>query len=276
VAFKYWLFITSCIIALLGNTISTDLSVGKAWADILHVPDFVTFVPPGNFAGVSAPMSSLAEARKSAVGNVVRQILGSIGARYHHSYVDNVSGNVRGKGPERIIDDRLIGITHGIVLDVEQNVVQSSWSRDRAGKYVYFVLVWYPEKLISRMRRLSKGAKIIASPISMHDGYVRLKISEVNGVAVTLSSANVKVHKRNRFAKAITLFFWRVPSESELNHSVSFDPVKVCGNSKPVELSLERSRKDFADYLVGAEFKIMAVFKGHDEIGRHVSLTVTF
>ena len=221
-------------------------------------------------------MPSLAEARKSAIGDVVRQILGSIGVKYNHSYVDHVSGNVRGKGPERIIDDRLSGIAHGIVLNVEKNIVKSSWSYDGSGEYVYFVLVWYPEKLISKMRKLSKGAKVIVSPISVHNEYVRLKISEVNGVAATLSSADVKVRKRNKFAKAITLFFWRVPSESEHNYSVYFDPVRICGNSKPVELSFERFRKKFSDYLLGTEFKIMAVLKGYDEIGRSVNVGVTF
>ena len=274
--FRYGLIITCCIAALLGNTISANSLAGESRANSLKVPDFVTFVAPGHFAGVSAPMPSLAEARKSAVGDVVRQILGSIGVKYNHRYVDHVSGNVRGQGPKRIIDDRLSGIAHGIVLNVEQNLVQSSWSYDSSGKYVYFVLVRYPEKLISKMRRLSKGAKVIASTISMHDGYVRLKISEVNGVAVTLSSANVKVHKKNKFAKAITLFFWRVPTKSEHNYSVSFDPVQVCGNSKQFEMSLERSQKDFSDYLLGADFERIAVLKGHDEIGRPVNVGVIF
>jgi len=274
--FKYRIVAMFFIVVMFGNAISTDFNIGKSWAVIFHVPDFVTSVPPGHFSGVSVPMPSLAEARKSASGDVVRQILGSIGVKYNHSYVDHVTGNVRGQGPERIIDDRLSGIAHGIVLNVEKNVVKSSWSRDSSGKYVYFVLVWYPEKLISEMRRLSKGAKIIASPISEHDGHIRLKISEVNGVAATLSSADVKVRKKNRFAKAITLFFWRVPSGSKQNHSVFFDPVIVCGNSKLVELSLERFRKNFADYLLGASFERVAVLKGYDEIGRPVSLSVTF
>ena len=122
------------------------------------------------------------------------------------------------------------------------------------------------------MRRLSKGAKVIASTISMNDASVRLKISEINGVSVTMSSADIKILKRNRFAKAITLFLFRVPQNTEQNYSVHFDPVKVCGNSKQTELSLQEFRKNLADYLLGAKFKTTAVLKGYDEIGMPVSI----
>jgi len=57
-------------------------------------------VPQSHFAGISSPCRSIAEARRSAINDVVRQILGSIGAEYEHSYVDKVSGNVRGQGPQ--------------------------------------------------------------------------------------------------------------------------------------------------------------------------------
>ena len=167
-------------------------------------------------------------------------------------------------------------VARGVVLGVERNIMKSFCARDGSGQNVYFVLVRYPDKLISELRRLSKGAKVISSAKSMRDGYVRLKISEVNGVAVTLSSVDVKVRKRNRFAKAITLFLWHVPSESEQNYLFYFDPVKLRGSSRQVELSLEKIRKNFADYLLGAEFEKTAVLKGHDEIVRPINLRVSF
>ena len=76
-------------------------------------------------SGVSAPMPSLTEARRGAVDDVVRQVLGSIGGQYDHQYVDMVSGSVRGRGPEREVNDRLSGVAHGVVLGVEQNTVKS-------------------------------------------------------------------------------------------------------------------------------------------------------
>ena len=70
-----------------------------------QVPLFVTSIPSGHFAGVSAPMPSLAEARRGAVDDVVRQVLGAIGVQYDHQYVDMVSGRVSGRGPARKVND---------------------------------------------------------------------------------------------------------------------------------------------------------------------------
>ena len=240
----------------------------------LKVPGFITSVPSEHFSGVSEPSNSLAKARKSAIDDVIRQILGSISTKYDHNHFDRISGNI--KNIQRVIHDKLSGTAHGIVLDVERNIVKSSWLKNDSGNFIYFVLVYYPEHKIQEMRRLSKGAKVIASTISMNDASVRLKISEINGVSVTMSSADIKILKRNRFAKAITLFLFRVPQNTEQNYSVHFDPVKVCGNSKLIQLSIERCRKNLADYLLGAEFKTMAVLKGYDEIGRAVSLRIAF
>lgn len=240
----------------------------------LKFPGFITSVPAEHFSGVSEPSNSLAKARKSAIGDVIRQILGSISTQYDHNYFDRISGNVR--NIQRVIHDKLSGTAHGIVLDVERNIVRSTWLKDDSGKFVYFILVYYPEQKIQKMRRLSKGAKVIASIISKNDGYIRLKISEINGVAVTLSSAYIKILRRNKFAKAITLFLFRVPQNTEQNYSVCFDSVKVCGNSKQTDLSLKDFRKNFADYLLGADFERATVLKGHDEIGRPISLWIAF
>jgi len=240
----------------------------------LEVPLFVTNVPKEHFAGISEPLNSLAKARKSAIDNVIQQILGSIETKYDYKYFNRVYGNIR--NIQRVIDDKLSGTAHGIVLDVERNIVNSFWLMDGSGKFVYFVLVYYPEQKIREMRRLSKGAQVIASVTSNQNGHVRLKISEINGVEVTMSSADIKIRKRNKFAKAVTLFLWRVPSGSVQNYSVNLDPVKVCGNSKHTELSLDKIRKKLADYLLGADFERIVMLKGHDEIGRPISIEFAF
>jgi hypothetical protein len=148
--------------------------------------------------------------------------------------------------------------------------VKSSWLTDVLGKYIYFVLVCYPGEKIQEMRRLSKGAKIIAIAVSENDNYAELKISEINGVSVVISSAEITVIKKNRFAKAITLFFWQVPSELEYKISVPITPLKLCSNSKQVRLSMDKFQKNFSDYLFGVELKRIVVLSGHDEIGRPV------
>ena len=72
----------------------------------LQVPSFFVKVPKEHFAGVSEPCKSLAEARKSAIYDVARQVLGSIGSRYSHRFVFDSSGNP--KNPQVSIQDNLL------------------------------------------------------------------------------------------------------------------------------------------------------------------------
>jgi hypothetical protein len=268
----------SLIVSLLG---ATELISGSSEqthhsnANGLKVPSYLTDVPPGHFAGVSTPSKSLAEARKSAIGDLVRQILGAIGVKYNHNYFDEVSGNVR--NPLRVVDDKLSGNAQGIVLDVERSIVRSSWLTEASGKYIYLALVHYPEEKIEEMRRLSKGAKIIAYvfPDSGSED-IRLKVSEANGVKVILTSVDITVCKHNRFSKAISLFVWSVPEGSEHSFSVAIEPVLVCGSSFEFKLNVANCTKGIGDYLLGAELKRILVFKGHDELGRLVSARVEF
>ena len=134
----------------------------------------------------------------------------------------------------------------------------------------------YPDRLIAEMRRLSKGARVVASVISDNGCSVRLKVTEVNNVSVLLSSANVTINRRNRFAKSISYFVWKVPSGSTCNVSVAFDSVRVSGCSCEVLLAFDGFEKEFYDYLLGAKFERVAVLTGHDELGRAVSVRVPF
>jgi len=236
----------------------------------------VTSVPKGHFAGVSAPCKTLSEARKWAVDDVVRQLLSAVNIEYDHHYSDRVSGNVRGKGPKRVVDDRLSKVAKGVVLGVERNIVKSSWCLDKAGRHVYFILIRYPDKLIAEMRRLSMGAKVVASVVSDSRDFVKVRVTEVNGVSAVLSSADVIVRRRNRFAKLISYYVVHVSKGSEQRMTVAVEPVRVCGNSGEFRLPLSGSKKIFSDYLLGAKIDKIVVLKGHDEIGRKVSVKLVF
>jgi hypothetical protein len=243
-------------------------------ANVLKVPSYLTDVPPGHFAGVSTASNSLAEARKYVISDIVRQILGAINMNYSHHYVDEVSGNVR--NPQRVIDDKLSGNAQGVVLDVERNIVKSSWLIDTYGNHVYFALVYYPEEKIQKMRRLSKGAKVIATAVSGYGNYVELKISEVNGVSVVISSADLRILQTNKFANVITLFLWKVPPIVEHTASISIDPIKVRGNSATIQLPVNNFGKSLLDYLLGSKLRKIAVLTGCDEIGRPITVKVEF
>ena len=241
----------------------------------LQVPSFLATVPSGHFAGVSAPCTTLSGARKSATLDVVRQVLGSIGGSYGYGSKHYVKGNVRGEGPQRTIEENLSGTTKGIVLGVEQNIVKSTWSTDGSGRLVYFVLVRYPEEKIREMRRLSKGARLIATYISdPSTDEIKLKVSEMNGVWVVLTSADITVHKHNRFSKPISLFLWKVPSTTEGRFSIPVDPVKICGNSINIQIPTNTFRNSFIDHLVGADVELSAILNGYDELARRVAVKV--
>ena len=238
-----------------------------------QVPGYVRSVPSGHFAGVGAPCSSMSDARRSAVLDIVRQVLGSIGVSYNHSFASSVSGDPR--RPVRRMDDRLSGVARGIVVDVERNIIETAWSQDKAGHHVCFILVRYPDELIERMRRLSKGSKIVASVVSCSGGDVVLRITEVNGVSVVMTSADVTVRKLNRYAKWISFYVWKVPSGSEQRHSIPFRFMRVCGESRDIQLNLG-VKKQVVDYLLGADLIHTVVLKGHDEIARPVNVKVRF
>jgi hypothetical protein len=163
------------------------------------------------------------------------------------------------------------------VLDIERNIVNSSWSRKGSGKYVCFILVRYSDKLISEMRRLSKGPRVVVSVVSENQNSVRLKVTEVNGVSVILTSANIHLAKKNRFADVISFYVIEVPKDSDAHYSVTFDPVPLCGNSGNFELALSRfSNEGLQDYLLGAQVIRSAVLKGYDELSRPISVNFEF
>jgi len=238
----------------------------------LSVPSFVTEIPSEHFVGVSVPCNNLAEARNSAISDAIRQILSAVNVSYSHHYLDQVSGNVR--SPKRVIDDRLSKVANGIVLGAEKCIVKSSWSKDAAGRYIYFLLVRYPDRLLSEMRRLSMGAKVVCQLVQFGEGEVELRLSEVNGVAVTLSSVDINVRKANKFAPFISYYIWKVPKKSQSHYSRVIEPVRICGESRNIKLKLKRSEKQMFDFILGAEIDAVAILKGHDEIGRVVTLKV--
>jgi hypothetical protein len=105
------------------------------------VPEFILSTPKGHFAGVSGPCVSIQDARRAAILDVTRQILSAIGTSFDHKYSDRITGNPHGNELKRFIEDHLFGSSKGIVFGVEQRVVQSQWIQDKAGRFIFYVLV---------------------------------------------------------------------------------------------------------------------------------------
>ena len=272
---KFALFGLFLVAALCFGVASTAVSE-ESNGSRLVIPEYVLAVPKDHFAGVSSPSNSLRMSRNSAINDAVRQVLGSMGASFNHLYIERIHGNPNGDNLKRLVDDRLSGVAQGIVMGIEQNIVQSSWIQDDGDRYVYFVLVHYPERLIREMRRLSKGAKVVVSVSDPNGDQIILKVAEINGVSVIISSMDVRVRKKNRFAKGISFFVWHVPKGSESVFTVSIDPFEVCNDSATIRFSVNGYEKSLFDYLLGAKLERIAVLKGHDELGRDVKTIVPF
>ena len=240
----------------------------------LKIPSFMTSIPAGHYAGVSVPCKTIAEARNSAIDNAVRQILSAVNASYAHQYIDRVSGSVR--NPKRNVDDQLSKVAKGIVLGVEKRIVKSSLSKESSGRYVYFILVCYPDKLVSEMRRLSKGAKVVGYLARCSNNEIEINLAEVNGVGVTLSSMDITVRKVNRFAPFISYYIMKVPKGAQATYTRAIEPVNLCGESRNIRLKWKRSEKQISEYILGADINASAILRGHDEIGRVVSAKVNF
>jgi len=241
------------------------------------VPSFVITVPSNHFAGISPPMPSIAEAKKAAVADVVRQVLREMGAAYEHRYVDRIFGNPSEPGSvRRVIDDQLSEHAQGILLGLERYIVRSSWAQNNAGNYVYSILVRYPDSVMQEMRRLSKGAKVVVSVVEEKSNRVLLNITEVNTVEALLTSAEIQIRKINRFAPIISYCILKVPKGSVLNLTTAIDPVRVRGNSKRIGLEVPGTEKRLLDYLLGAELERSIVLKGFDEIGQDLTVRITY
>ena len=102
-----------------------------------------------------------------------------------------------------------------------------------------------------------------------------IRVNEVNGVSVVLTSADIKIFKQNRFAKTISFFIIQVPEAFCENYSVELDLVKVCDSSQTVRLRLTEA-KPVSDYLLGAKIEHKINLKGYDEIGRPVNVHLAF
>ena len=126
------------------------------------------------------------------------------------------------------------------------------------------------------MPRLSKGAKVIGRVIRSENGVIELCLTEVNGVAITLSSVDITVRKANRFTGFISYYIWKVPKDSQAKYSKAIEPVQICGESRKIKLDMKRSGKGLGDYILGSDIDAVAVLKGYDEIGRAVSVKVGF
>ena len=153
-------------------------------------------------------------------------------------------------------------------MRIERSIIDSNWITDEPGKYICFVLIRCSDKMIRDMQRLSRGAMVIGKILKFDSNRVVLELTESNGVCVTFVRATVSITHLHKWAKAVTLFFWRVEEEAELEYEISIQPLSVCGQKQQVKINLggqARRRPFFFDLSSSA---LKTVLHGFDEIGR--------
>jgi hypothetical protein len=145
----------------------------------LAIPGFAVAVPEGHFAGISQPSVTIASARHSAINDVIRQVVGSMNSDATSKF--NERTQVDGLSSQHTVDDDLNVIAQGLVVGVEENIVDTVWVTDALGRYMCYILVRYPKELIDEMRRISRGAHLIPSVDDIGSD-IRLRVHESNGV----------------------------------------------------------------------------------------------
>ncbi len=241
----------------------------------LKVPDFATHVPNDHFVGISSPCDNLQSSRKSAIADVTKQVLGSIQADYKHIYAKSISGNPA--NPKiSIRDDFSSNSFAGTTLNIEKNIVKTHFIKDVYGRYVCFVLVKYSQPQIAEIRRLSKGANIIASTKNNSRGAITIKVSETNNVAVILTSVTIDLEKNYSFAGFYNFCIWKVPYGYNESYKVAIDPVRIVNETSMIQIQTHHLGKNWKDIFLGTDLKYRIGISGYDEIGREVSAWTEF
>lgn len=238
------------------------------------LPPYVKKIPRDHYVGISLPMPSIAEARQSAIDDAKRQILNSMGSNYQHSYFDYSSGNVISGKIERTVVDEFRNDSQGFLVRIESSIVDSHWITNVPGNYICFVLIRCSDKMIRNMQRLSKGALVIGRVLEFNANRVVLQLTESNGFCVTFFKAIVSITHLRKWTKAVSLFFWHVDEETEVEYEISIQPLSICAQKKQMKFVLDeqiRPRSLFSNLSSSA---LKAVLHGFDEIGRPVIIKI--
>jgi len=234
---------------------------GLVWAESISVP-------PGHFLGISPPCASVAAAREKALHDVGGQILRTIGASYSVSFSSHATGTM--EKVRRTIDERFHYSASGFLAEIETRIVSQSFEREPSG-VVYRMLVNFPKSIISKMRRLSRGAKVLAAKVG--SGVYDLR--EVNGVACVLSEAAYAVSEVNKHASFLNYYVMKVSSGESQNYTKPLPEPVVLQNGavKRINLMVPKSGS-LGDLVLGTRRSVQITLIGTDEVGRTVRVMV--
>jgi len=225
-------------------------------------------VPPGHFLGMSGPCASVAAAREKALHDVAGQILRTIGASYSVSFSSHATGTT--EKVHRTIDERFHYSASGFLAEIETRIVSRGFERESGG-VVYRMLVHFPKPLISKMRRLSKGSKVLATRLG--GGVYELR--EVNGVACVLTEAVYAVSERNVHAGFLNYYVMKVSSGGFRKYTKPLSEPVVLRNKAAQRINLMVPKSGgVSDLVLGTRRSVSITLIGTDEVGRAVRVRV--
>ena len=236
------------------------------------IPPYVRNVPKDHFVGISTPMPSLTEARQSAIDDAKRQILNAMGANYKYFHVDHLSGEAISGNVKRMVDDELSSNSNGFLSQIENNIVDSHWSAEKSGNSVCFVLIRCSEDMIREMQRLSKGAKVIAQLLRIDEKQAVVGLTEINHVCATFVRAKFSVTHWNKWAKVLTLLFWRVDEKFNYDYEIPLSPIRICSENKKLTIPIACKGRKEPFYFFNSSICHHIILYGIDEIGRTVKV----
>lgn len=225
-------------------------------------------VPSGHFLGISSPCASVADAREKALHDVAAQILRTIGASYSVSFSSHATGTM--EKVRRTIDERFHYSASGFLAEIETRIVSQSFERSGSG-VVYRMLVNFPKSLIAKMRRLSRGAKVLATRLG--SGVYELR--EVNGVSCVLTEAAYAVAERNAHAGFLNYYVMKVSTGGTRKYTKPLREPVVLQNKMAQRINLMvPKRGGLGDLVLGTRRSISITLMGTDEVGRPVRVRV--
>jgi hypothetical protein len=125
------------------------------------------------------------------------------------------------------------------------------------------------------LRKLAVGPKISARIIQKTNDKIIISATETYGVNVTLTDYQIHTANKNHHAKLITLFAFKVPEFSNRNLKGTIDKkINLNGNSQIFDLPYLRPDQSVKQYILGTEVRTKIILRGHDEIGRKISVDV--
>lgn len=238
----------------------------------IEIPEWVTNIPANGYVGISGFSRSIEEARQHALDSAVSQILQSMGAKYHLSHESRLEGN--NSYTKHDLKEQLTYSAQWFVRAINENIKETD-IQNANGKYLCFLLVNLPPEKIENLRRLSIGPMTGARIFQLTNDSLIVEVWENNDVEISLADFEIELIDRNKHAKVITMFFWKIPEKEVQKIKGTLEEKIVCKNSiARFAICYQPPEQNVKTFFYGSERQIKILLHGHDEIGRPLSFPV--